>query len=161
VTFKQAVEASNPPLKQAYKPGLQALGAYSKKVQCTRQASKTLSGSVDIDSALARLPEYGSVNRWDYGIGYNPPTGKECVVWIEVHGAKDKEVGTLARKAKQLKSYLKQNARELWEMTLKSPENLRFVWVGTKSVHIPKNSPEYKRAAMEGITLVGTVLNLP
>ena len=161
MTFKKAIEESKPPLNQAYQPGLQAMGKYSRKVCCVRRENKTLTGSVDVDAALARLPEYASVNRWDYGIGYKPASGNECAVWIEVHGAKDKEVGTLARKAKWLKEYLKQNAPALWKLTLASPETLRFVWLGTKSVHIPKNSPEYKRAAMEGVTLHGTELTLP
>jgi len=161
VTFKKAVEEAKPPLNESYKPGLQALSKYSKKVSSVRKESKTFTGSIDVDSSLARLPEYAGSNRWDYGIGYKPASGSECAVWIEVNGAKDKEVGTLARKAKWLKEYLKQNAPALWKLTLASPETLRFVWLGTKSVHIPRHSPEYKRAAMEGITLHGTELTLP
>jgi hypothetical protein len=162
VTFKKAVEASTPPLNKAYKPGLQALGDYSKKILCARRPpSKTFSGSVDADRATARIPLYAGMNRWDYGIGYKPVKGPECAIWVDVHGAKDKEVGTLARKAKWLKEYLKQNAPELWKMTLNSPEELRFIWLGTKSVHLLKNSPEYRRAKQEGIFLHGTVLSLP
>ncbi len=161
MTFKKAIENSKQPLNQAYQPGLKAMGKHSNKVWCARPESRTLTGSVNLDAALARIPEYGSVNRWDYGIGYKPVTGSECAVWIEVHGAKDKEVGTIARKAKWLQEYLKQNSPELWQLTLASPHNLRFVWLGTKSVHLPKNSPEYKRAAMVGVTLHGTDLKLP
>lgn len=156
MTFKNAVEAANPPLNQAYQPGLQALGAFSKKVP----NNKPITGSVDIDSALARMPQHASENRWDYGIGYKPSKA-ECAVWIEVHGANIDEVGTLARKAKWLKNYLRNHAPALWQLTLKSPENLRYVWLGTKSVHLKMNTPAYRRAAMEGITLHGTVLQLP
>jgi hypothetical protein len=162
VRFKEAVEAANPPLNQGYQPGLGALGRkYSQKVQCQRQVSKTITGSVDLDSSLASMPQYANVNRWDYGIGYKPAVGKECAVWVEVHGAVVDEVGTLARKARQLKEYLKHNAPELWAMTLKAPEKMRYVWLGTKDVHLSMTSPGYRRAAMEGITLHGTVLRLP
>jgi hypothetical protein len=101
------------------------------------------------------------MNRWDYGVGYKPARGSESAVWIEVHGANDKKVGEMVRKAKWLKEYLKANATELWNLTLASPENLRFVWLGTKDVHLGRNSPAYKRAREEGIYLHGTVLNLP
>ena len=157
MTFKEAVEAADPPLNQAYQPGLQALKAHSRKIR----SDKAITGSVDLDSALEKLPQHATANRWDYGVGYKPAKGKECVVWVEVHGATIDEVGTLARKAKWLKSYLVQHAPALWELTLKSPENLRYVWLGTKDVHLKMNTPAYRRAAQEGITLHGTVLSLP
>lgn len=161
MTFEKAVSLAKPPLNQAYQAGLQALGDYSKKIQCTREPRKTLTGSVDLDSATARIPQYAGMNRWDYGIGYKHANGSESAIWIEVHGAKDKEVGTLARKAQWLKEYLKANAPELWKLTLASPSELRFVWLGTKSVHLNPNSPAYKRARAEGISLRGTMLSLP
>lgn len=161
MTFKKAVESSDPPLNQAYQPGLQALKTYSKKILCTRPVDNSITGSVDIDSPLARILLHASANRWDYGVGYKTGNGKECAVWIEVHGANIDEVGTLARKAKWLKDYLRQHAPELWQLTLKSPLNLRYVWLGTKDVHLNMNSPAYRRAAQEGITLHGTVLRLP
>jgi hypothetical protein len=161
MTFKKAVESSAPPLNQAYQPGLQALTTYSTKVRCSRPVNVSITGSVDIDSPMARLPQHASANRWDYGVGYKPVKGNECAVWIEVHGANIDEVGTLARKAKWLKDYLRQHAPELWQMTLKSPLDLRYVWLGTKDVHLNMNSPAYRRAAQEGITLHGTVLRLP
>jgi alanine-alpha-ketoisovalerate/valine-pyruvate aminotransferase len=161
VTFKKAVEEAKSPLDQAYQPGLQALKAYSKKICCTRPVNKSITGSVDLDSALAKIKQYASENRWDYGVGYMPSKGRECAVWVEVHGAKDKEVGTLARKARWLKDYLKNHAPELWRLTLASPEGIRFVWLGTKDVHLSKHDPAYRRAAMEGITLHGTTLTLP
>ncbi|MDT8440136.1 MAG: hypothetical protein RQ723_00570 [Desulfuromonadales bacterium] len=161
MTFKQAVEAADPPVNGVFQPGLQALGQYSRKVTSPRKGGKMFTGSIDLDGALAKLRKFATANRWDYGIGYLPVKGRECAVWVEVHGAKDKEVGTLARKAKWLKDYLRQHAPDLWTLTLASPEHLRFVWLGTKNVQLPKNSPAYRRAAQEGITLHGTELRLP
>jgi len=151
VNFKKAVEEASPPINQAYRPGLQAMGTYSKKVKCTRNIGRTVTGSIDLDGALANLPEYAGLNRWDYGIGYNPSNGKECAVWIEVHSANDQEVGALVRKVKQLKGYLKAHAPKLWKLTLSTPENLRYIWLGTKSVNLSRHDPAFRRAMQEGI----------
>lgn len=161
MTFNKAVAAAEPPLPQAYRPGLQALKHHAAKVHCSRPSNTSITGSIDLDHALAKIKEYACDNRWDYGIGYQPAKGKECAVWIEVHGAKDKEVGTMARKAHWLKEYLKEHAPALWSLTLASPEGLRFVWLGTKDVHLSKHDPAFRRAAMEGIVLHGTTLKLP
>jgi hypothetical protein len=157
VAFKKAVEAAEPPLNKAYKLGLQALKKHSKKVQCP---AHSVTGSIDIDSAMEKEPQHASANRWDYGIGYKPAKGRECAVWIEVHGANDQEVGTLTRKVKWLKEYLKRHAPQLWALTLLSPEENRYVWLGTKDVHLSMSDPAYRRAAQEGVTLHGTVLKL-
>ena len=60
-TFKAAVE-NTPHVKNAYRNGLQALGAYSNKVQLSDTAK--YNGSVEIDEAV-RL-HYPETNRWDY-----------------------------------------------------------------------------------------------
>lgn len=159
MTFKKAVEAAKPPVNEVYQPGMQALGAFSKKVR--PKDAKSVTGSIDIDCALAKVRGHASANRWDYGLGYKRDKSKESAVWIEVHGAVIDEVGTLVRKVTWLKGYLKDSAPELWALTLASPEELRYVWLGTKDVHISKNSPDYRRARQAGITLHGTVLNLP
>ena len=162
MTFKKAVESATPPLNTAYQPGLQALSRkHSGKIQCTRETGATISGSIDIDAALKSTQPHASANRWDYGVGYRQTRSGESAIWVEVHGAVSDEVGTLVRKVTWLKNYLKQSAPALWQLTLKSPDTLRFVWLGTKSVHLPKNSPAYKRLNQAGITLAGTALRLP
>ena len=160
MTFKKAVEAAEAPLNRAYQSGLQALKVHSKKVLAARP-DKAITGSIDIDSVLAKTPRYAGSNRWDYGVGFKPVKGKECAVWIEVHGAIIDEVGTLVRKVTWLKDYLKASAPDLWNLTLASPPELRYVWLGTKDVHISKTSPDYRRAMQAGITLHGTVVKLP
>lgn len=161
MTFKKAVESAAFPLNRSYQPGLQALQKYSKKIQCDRPIKETISGSVDIDSSLMGIAQHASANRWDYGVGYKVSKNKECAVWIEVHGAVIDEVGKLIRKVTWLKEYLKVSAPDLWRLTVASPNELRFVWLGTKDVHISKNSPDYRRIMQAGITLHGTVLTLP
>ena len=162
MTFKKAVEAAKPPLNKIYLSGLQALKkAHSKKIFCIRPVNLTITGSLDIDSALAKIPKYASENRLDYGIGYKPLKGKECALWVEVHSANDQEVGTLVRKVKRLKEYLKANATELWELTLASPQEIRYVWLGTKDVHLSKNDPAFKLAMQEGIAPPKRELRLP
>jgi len=162
MTFKKAVESAEPPLNTACQPGLQALSRkHAAKIQCTRDAGATITGSIDIDSALKSAQFHASANRWDYGVGYKQTRSSESAIWVEVHGAVSDEVGTLVRKVTWLKNYLKQYAPELWQLTTNSPDNLRFVWLGTKSVHLSKNSPDYRRMAQAGITLAGTTLRLP
>jgi len=162
MTFKKAVETSTPPLNMAYQLGMQALGDYSKKIKCARKPNETITGSVDLDSTLARLPEFASANRWDYGLGYLPKKGKECAVWIEVHGAKDKEIGTITRKVKWLKTYLPQYAPKLWAMTLDSPDELRYVWISTNSGLSTRHTKNFRQAAQEGILMKPvSVLTLP
>ena len=160
--FKKAVESATPPLNLAYKPGLQALmKAHSRKVCCDRAVNNTITGSIDIDAALAKSAQYASENRIDYGIGYKPEKGNECAVWVEVHSANDQEVGTLVRKVQRLKEYLKANAQDLWNLTILSPVELRYVWLGTKNVHLSKNDPAFRRAMQEGITPPRRMLRLP
>ena len=160
--FKKAVESAMPPLDQAYQPGLQGLKkSHARKISCDRPVNEAITGSIDIDSALAKTAHYASENRMDYGIGYKPAKGNECAVWVEVHSANDQEVGTVVRKVQRLKEYLKANAQELWDLTLQSPVELRYVWLGTKNVHLSKNDPAFKRAMQEGITPPRRMLRLP
>lgn len=161
MSFKKAVESAKPPLSNAYQTGLRAMGTYSKKISCHRSVGKTITGSIDFDGTLAPLPEYASLNRWDYGIGYNPANGRECAIWVEIHSANDQEVGTLVRKVKQLKEYLKSNAPKLWEMTRNAPETFRYVWIGTKSVSLSRHDPAFRRAMQEGISPPKRELVLP
>lgn len=135
--------------------------AHSKKICCERAVNITITGSVDIDAALAKTAQYASENRIDYGIVYKPEKGNECAVWIEVHSANDQEVGTLVRKVQRLKEYLKTNAQDLWNLTIQSPVKIRYVWLGTKDVHISKNDPAFRRAMQEGITPPSKMLRLP
>ena len=67
MTFKEAVEAAPRPVNRAYHPGKQALKGHRKHVVCAD--SRRLTGSIDLDSALAQEPGYADKPRWDYGLG--------------------------------------------------------------------------------------------
>ena len=71
MTFEAAVRAAPHPVNGAYRPGKQALEkGHRKHVTCVD--SLRLTGSLDLDGALAREPRYAKQPRWDYGLGYKP-----------------------------------------------------------------------------------------
>ena len=65
MSFVDAVQRM-PEIAECLKTGLQALGSNSSKVEVT--STRSLKGSVDIDTCLKRL--YPSDPRWDYVFGY-------------------------------------------------------------------------------------------
>ena len=69
MSFEEAVRAAPAPVNRAYRNGKQALlGAYRSRVICTEP--RRLTGSIDLDSALAGEPGHANAPRWDYGIGH-------------------------------------------------------------------------------------------
>ena len=94
MSFQAAVQAAPTAVAGAYRPGKQALpGQHRSLVTCAD--SRRLTGSVNLDAALqASLP---NAPRWDYGLGYQPVSGAERAVWIEVHPAATSNVGEVLR----------------------------------------------------------------
>src|SRR5439155_14191995 len=93
MTFRQAVEATPNLGPDAFRPGLQALGAYSARIRCRNP--RKLKGSVDIDAALQATDPSG--HRWDYAVGHSE-SGSDRVYWVEVHPASDHGVRELLAK---------------------------------------------------------------
>jgi len=78
------------------RPGLQALGQYSRLIHCNNPVQ--IEGSVDIDSCLmARFP---NDNRWDYALGWN-----NTIYYVEVHHVCDSEVQTMINKYRWLRDW--------------------------------------------------------
>src|SRR5262245_13396807 len=114
MTFHNATEQCTAEVRAAFRPGKQALkGSHAHQVQVGDE--NRIRGSIDLDTALAGLHEHAQSPRWDYGIGYLPPSGgKEAAVWIEVHSASTGEVGAVLRKLAWLKNLLKSDYLPLW-----------------------------------------------
>lgn len=159
--FQTAVEAAPAPLNEAYRVGKRALkNEHKPKVECARQNGIT--GSMDLDGTLARTQEYRSDSRWDYGIGYNPPSGPEYAVWIEVHPASTSNVGEVLAKHKWLKEFLRSNANELLKLTDKCTSTRPFIWLATRSgTHINSNSPQARQLQFAGFDLPRQKITLP
>ena len=160
MTFREAVEDAPPPVNGAYREGIQAL-EHRHRGHVTCGDSRRLTGSIDLDKALAREPDYANAPRWDYGVGYRPRNGPEQAVWVEVHSATTKEVSAVLRKLQWLRDWLSGDAEQLMRMTNATAEDRRYVWIAGASVRIPGNSPQARRLNTSGIGKVLRHLSLP
>ena len=160
MTFREAVEDAPPPLNGAYREGIQAL-EHRHRGRVTCGDSRRLTGSIDLDKALAREPYHAKAPRWDYGVGYRPKNGPEQAVWVAVHSATTKEVSAVLRKLEWLRDWLNGDAEQLRRMTNAAAEDRRFVWIASANVRIPRNSPQARRLSASGIGKVARHLSLP
>lgn len=161
MSFEKAVQAEPPPVNGAYRPGKQALEKRHRGlVDC--KDTQRLTGSIDLDLALARQPGYVNAARWDYGLGYRPPTGKrEQAVWIEVHSATTGEVSAVLKKLQWLKDWLNAGAGRLRQMTDLADSDIRFVWIASNGVNIPPNSRQARQLSQSAIQGPRKQLSLP
>ncbi|AKT39530.1 uncharacterized protein CMC5_036770 [Chondromyces crocatus] len=159
LTFGDAV-TTVPALAGVLEAGKQALKKdHRKQVTCDDETRWT--GSIDLDAALMQHPQHASQNRWDYGMGYLDPAGKESAIWIEVHSAETGEVSTVIRKLAWLKAYLPEHCPDLWTLTHASREELRFVWIASGRYAIPKHMPQMRMLRAAGLDPPVQRLHLP
>lgn len=140
--FREALKGTI--LEPHVREGLQALGPDSAKVGC--ENTRNLAGSVDIDSATAA--SCPNDNRWDYAVGYLSEGNGKCLYFIEVHPASTSEVQCMIEKHRWRVAWVRANAPRLERI----PEKYSL-WVASGGVHIPRNAPQLKRLAQEGIRL--------
>lgn len=150
LTFADAVKAAPQPVAAALQKGKRALSkAHRAQVKCKDEARWT--GSIELDEALKKEREHATASRWDYGLGYQDPDGLESALWLEVHSAETGEVSTVIKKLRWLKDYLPVNCPDLWSLTVKTPERLRFVWVASGRYAIPPNAPQLRALRAVGL----------
>ena len=160
MSFAEAVRAAPAPVDSTYRNGKQALaGAYRSRVTCADP--RRLTGSIDLDSALAQESGYANAPRWDYGIGYRPRRAAECALWVEVHPASTTNVGEVIRKLNWLRTWLRSEAPRLASLTAGDGRIPPFVWIATAGAHIPRNSPQARQLATAGLDMPRKVLELP
>ena len=161
MSFKKAVQAEPPPVNGAYRIGKRALeNRHRELVTC--KDSRRLTGSIDLDSALARQPGYANAPRWDYGLGYRPATERqEQAVWIEVHPATTGEVAAVLKKLQWLQDWLNDGAGCLKRITDRTNSDIRFVWLASADVSILRNSPQARRLSQSAIRRPRKRLCLP
>lgn len=159
MTFEEAVIAAPHPVNRAYRPGKQALeNRHRNRVTCAEP--RRLTGSVDLDTALKQVARHAQAPRWDYGLGYRPASGAERVVWVEVHSATTKEVSAVLRKLQWLRDWLNGDAEQLSKLTNLSCSDVRFVWIASAGVKIPRNSPQARQLSLSAIGKVREQLQL-
>jgi len=120
-----------------------------------------LTGSIDLDSALAGEAEHANEPRWDYGIGYKPKRAEERAIWIEVHPASTSNVREVISKANWLRTWLRDNAPQLALLTIGDGPVRPFVWIATARIQIPRNSPQARQLAIAGLDMPRKALRLP
>jgi len=148
--FRIAV-ADTAALKDVYREGLQALKNVDKaRIYCA--APRNLTGSVDLEKALAK--SHPNDPRWDYGIGIHKAHHPELVFWVEVHPATSRGADEVCKKRSWLTQWLESSAPLLSRMAA------RYVWVASGKVALPRNSPQRRRIAANGIQFVGQMLHL-
>jgi hypothetical protein len=152
VNFKTAIRKT-PHLDHAWEHGLRALRAQDRH-HVEPEDSRRLTGSVDVDSALhAHEP---NAHRWDFAIGHRHTNrSKECVYWLEIHGASDKEVKVVLAKLHWLKSWLKGSG------SLLNQFERDYVWVSSGATSFTLGAPQRKVLAEQGLQHKGRVLRIP
>ena len=146
MSFADAVR-NTPEIAACLKPGLQALGSNSHKVKVN--ATRELSGSIDIDTCLARA--YPNAPRWDYVFGY-----KDLVYYVEVHPADSTgEVKNVIAKFEWLKQWRKRSSPDLEDLEHRST----YHWVSSGGTEPMLKGGRYRRLLDRNrIRVAGSVL---
>ena len=156
MTAEQAVNAT-PHLNGKWNKGLQALRAIDKPHIRTSD-TRAITGSLDLDEALMRLPEHSQVNRWDFAIGYkHEDRDAECLYWVELHTANASQVNVVLKKLRWLLRWLSGNGKALDKQNFERD----FVWVSSGSTHYSLNSSQQRAFADLGLRQTGGRLTIP
>ena len=139
VNFTEVVQNTSE-IARCLKRGLQALGGNSGKIEV--QVTRELTGSVDIDTCLAK--RYPNAPRWDYVFGY-----KNRLYYVEVHSAAStREVNRIIEKLKWLKQWRKISAKSLEDLERQST----YHWISTgKTISSVKKGKYGQILAQNGI----------
>ena len=57
------------------------------------------------------------------------------------------------KKLQWLKDWLSENAEQLKQLSERANADIRYVWISSSSVDIPKNSPQARLLAQSGLSL--------
>ena len=139
-------------LENAWKPGLGALRA-KDRVHIDPEDTRLLKGSADVDSALQEHDP--NANRWDFAIAYRHSNrAKDCVYWVEIHTANDKEVKVVLKKLLWLRSWLAGDGSRLAQF------ERDFVWISSGPTSFTLNAPQVKQVAQLGLQHKGKILRI-
>ena len=154
MTFKDAVEAT-PHLAGKWLPGLQALRAQDRPHVLPNDPRK-LRGSVDVDTALKKLPMHAEAHRWDFAIGFKHTNRTaEFVYWVETHTGSDSQINVMMDKLKWLKQWLKTDGKLLSEF------ECDFIWAPSSATAFTKGARQVRALAGMGLRYTGSGLKIP
>lgn len=162
--FVKEFELLGAPYSEAVEVGLRALkDEHRKKVHIADP--RRLSGSIDIDTVLARDRVHGREPRWDYGIGFRLSEGtKDYAVWVEVHDADASAVSDMLKKLGWLKDWLRTSSANLEALTRATSDETgvaAYTWLATGRVNLTRTSRWAKQIAKEGLSFPSRELRLP
>lgn len=132
-----------PDVKGYFRKGLSAVKG-SEREKFVFPDTRRLTGSIDIDSATKEI--YPEDNRWDYAVEYADET-----FFIEVHPCSTSDVGTVIKKVRWLKSWLKTKAPDI--DILKPKDKPAYHWIATGGVAITKGSKYERMLALNNIQI--------
>ncbi len=152
MNFRKAVNTT-PHLQNAWMPGLGALRAQDRP-HVIAEDTRLLRGSADVDGALRE--HQPDAHRWDFAIGYRHSNRhKDCIYWVEMHTAIDKEVKIVLDKLHWLRAWLADDGRPL------SQFERDFVWVSSGATSFTHTAPKIKQLAQQGLQYQGKALRIP
>jgi hypothetical protein len=152
VSFKRKVKET-PHLQNAWMAGLGALRAQDRP-HIVAEDTRFLQGSVDVDGALQE--HQPNAHRWDFAIGFRHSNRrKDCIYWVEMHTAIDKEVKVVLDKLRWLRTWLATDGEPL------SQFERDFVWVSSGATSFTHTAPKIKQIAEHGLQYRGRVLRIP
>jgi hypothetical protein len=115
---------------------------------------RLLKGSADVDSALQ--PHEPDAHRWDYAVGYRHANRqKDCVYWLEIQTANQREVRVVLDKLRWLRLWLAGRGNLLNQF------ERDFVWVSSGATSFTLGAPQLKQFAQLGLQHRGRVLRIP
>lgn len=153
MTFAAAVKAAANPVSSAFRKGKQALkGEHRGLVECKK--TRRFTGSIDLDGTLANVESHRNSNRWDYGIGFEEPNGREVAIWIEFHTASTNQVECILQKLRWLSDWLHDDGVALESITRRERAGKSFYWLATPAgVHIRPGSRQAIQLQQAGLDL--------
>jgi len=152
VNFKSAV-LQTPHLATAWMPGLGALRERDRP-HVVPEDPRRLKGCADINGALQEFQP--NAHRWDFAIGYRHVNRrKDCIYWVEIHTANNKEVNVVLDKLRWLRTWLAGDGIRL------SRFERDFVWISSGPTSLTLGAPQLKQFAQLGLQHKGSVLHIP
>lgn len=152
MSFRNAVRRTLN-LENAWRPGLSALRA-KDRAHILPEDTRLLRGSADVDSALQKHDP--NANRWDFAIAYKHLNRKsDCLYWVEIHTANDKEVKVVLNKLRWLRTWLGGDGKHLAQF------ERDFVWISSGPTSFTLNAPQVKQVAQLGLQHKGKILRIP
>lgn len=150
-----AAVAVTPHLKGHWRPGLQALRAEDRP-HVQPDDPRRLRGSVNVDSALKKVPEHAQAHRWDFAIGFQHTNRTvEFVYWVETHTGSDNQVRVVLEKFKWLRRWLQGDGKELAKL------ECDFVWAPSRATSFTKGARQVRELAGMGLRYTGSGLRIP